>query len=498
MEKVDHPSEKAPTKPSDMDDLLDAMKPFGRYQIWLTAVYLYAMFPLSVNNGFMAFNSPAMFTCSDNYNTSLVPTGDCQVYYNCSPGNLTFHVDFFSPAHQFGLICDQSYFSDLLTSIQMAGDLVGALVIGYLSDTYGRKPTLIIIMAVQMLLGCLSALSPNWPVFAVFRFLIGCCAGAEMVAGWVLVAECTTNRYRFLIRALAAATIAQFDQTLVAYLTQNWKWYAIVGNLQGVPLLGLLIFCIYESPRWLAQKGRVDAAKTVLKKIASINKTSHCLPEKLELPPVQPGPQTKSRPWHLFKTSQLRLYTFISVATWFIISTVYYGMYFNVGFLPANVYLSFLIMSAIGMLEVPLAIYDAYNPKMNRKWTLLTAFIFVVLCNAGTSVLLTCATSDSFSGYAIIVSVVSVIGQLATSVVFDQAYLVSVELFPTLLRSTAGSLCSVGARVGAVIAPQILYLREFWVAAPYVLFAGVSLVGVGLDIVFLPNTKGQHLPDSVG
>ncbi len=80
---------------------------------------------------------------------------------------------------------------------------------------------------------------------------------------------------------------------------------------------------------------------------------------------------------------------------------------------------------------------------------------------------------------------------------FDMAYLYSVELFPTLLRSLSSSLSSVGARVGTMAAPNILFLKDTWKALPYFIFAGIGLMGWLLVFFFLPNTKKIALPESI-
>lgn len=40
---------------------------------------------------------------------------------------------------QFELVCDLDYVSDTITSVQMAGVLVGSILFGQLSDSFGRK-----------------------------------------------------------------------------------------------------------------------------------------------------------------------------------------------------------------------------------------------------------------------------------------------------------------------------------------------------------------------
>jgi hypothetical protein len=67
----------------------------------------------------------------------------------------------------------------------------------------------------------------------------------------------------------------------IAYLSHDWRTLSRVTSILTIPPLLMLLFVTqisrhfgnifrfsYESPRWLAQKGRLDEAKSVVQKIA--------------------------------------------------------------------------------------------------------------------------------------------------------------------------------------------------------------------------------------
>jgi len=284
----------------------------------------------------------------------------------------------------------------------------------------------------------------------------------------------------------------------IAYITKGWKWYSIIGNLQGLPILPILALFTYESPRWLAQKGRVDEARRVLTAIAKFNRTSHLLPAKIDLvteSTTQNGGARKNyQVWDLFRTRQLATYTLVCIITWFAISLAHYGMFFDIGNLPTNVYLNGALLAGVGMLVIPMAVYDAYNTNVNRKYMLVALFLLTAVCNAAIALFETVIPSGSVSG--ILLSVSSIVGQVATEACFDVAYVYAIELFPTLLRSNAGALSSVGARLAGIIAPQLLFAGKSWTPLPYVCFAVISAFGALIDALFLPNTKNMHLPET--
>lgn len=488
-------------KAMNVDDVFMAIKPFGRYQLLIAFIYSFAYFPLDINNLFMGYGGiKPKWTCSDTslFNISskidpTIPSENCDIFDKCAPEYITFVSEFWSIVSEWSLVCDRSYFMSLITSIQMAGLLVGAACIGPITDLYGRKWTFFVVLCLEFGLGALSGLSNSATMFAVFRFCVGWCTGAEMVVGWVFSAEATTNRYRLLIRVVAAVFLPMWNQVLVAYLTKNWKWYSIIGNLQGLPILPILALFTYESPRWLAQKGRTEQARQILIKIAKFNKTSHFLPEKIELI-NDASKKKKFHVWDLFRTRRLAIYTVVCVVTWFAISLAHYGMYFDIGNLPTNVYINGAMLAGVGMLVIPMAMYDAYNTNVNRKYMLVVLFVLTAVCNAAIALFETVIPTGKVSD--VLLSVSSIIGQVSTEASFDVAYVYAIELFPTLLRSNAGALCSVGARLAGVLAPQLLFAGKSWLPLPYVCFAAMSAFGALIDALFLPNTKNMHLPET--
>jgi len=66
---------------------------------------------------------------------------------------------------------------------------IGALIFGRLADKYGRRPTLMINIAVYSLLELLSGLSPNLFTLLVLRSLFGIAMGGEWGVGSALVME---------------------------------------------------------------------------------------------------------------------------------------------------------------------------------------------------------------------------------------------------------------------------------------------------------------------
>lgn len=75
--------------------------------------------------------------------------------------------------------------------------------------------------------------------------------------------------------------------------------------------------------------------------------------------------------------------------------------------------------------------------------------------------------------------------------------LYAVELFPTIVRGTAIGICGFSARVGSLLAPQLMLLGDL--VAPWcpMVIIGGALMTAGLTLFMLPETKTIQIPNTV-
>lgn len=85
------------------------------------------------------------------------------------------------------------------------------------------------------------------------------------------------------------------------------------------------------------------------------------------------------------------------------------------------------------------------------------------------------------------------VGKLSVTAVFDIIYQFSSELFPVAIRSRAMGLCSASARVGSVLAPQVVLLSRLLHSQPSIVFGVTSLVTALAAACTLPGTTPSHL-----
>jgi len=159
-----------------------------------------------------------------------------------------------------------AFWHGLTVSISLIGTIIGALVAGRVSDTYGRKPVLIAIALLYLFsaIGC--AVSPYWSFFLLFRLLGGLAVGISSVVGPVYITEIAPSKDRgkltglFQVMIVTGIFIAYLTNFIFAGLGED-AWRYMLG-IMAIPslLFYVLLKRIPESPRWLAlHKGNEEA-----------------------------------------------------------------------------------------------------------------------------------------------------------------------------------------------------------------------------------------------
>lgn len=162
----------------------------------------------------------------------------------------------------------------LAISAALWGTVVGALLGGWPSDRFGRKPTLIAIGVLYAVSALGSALAWDPVSFMLFRLIGGLGVGASSVAAPAYIAEIAPREQRGRLVALFQTMIV--TGILVAYASnyalggtgqEGWRWMLGMEVLPAALYL-LATFSIPESPRWLlVHKGEAGEAREILSAI---------------------------------------------------------------------------------------------------------------------------------------------------------------------------------------------------------------------------------------
>ncbi|ORY28816.1 hexose transporter [Naematelia encephala] len=161
----------------------------------------------------------------------------------------------------------------VFNAIQSIGGIVGLPFGPIINDRYGRRWTMFIGAAIQLVGVALQTAAQNVGMFIGCRFLIGFGLAFSCLAAPTLVTELAFPTHRGPMTSLYNSTwylgsiVAAWTTYGTFRLNNTWGW-RIPSVLQGLPSLVqlALIFFIPESPRWLVDHGRDEHAIHVLAK----------------------------------------------------------------------------------------------------------------------------------------------------------------------------------------------------------------------------------------
>ena len=77
-------------------------------------------------------------------------------------------------------------------AIALIGTVIGAMTAGKPADKFGRKQVLLVIAVLYIISAIGSAITSNWYVFMIFRFLGGLGVGASSVIGPMYIGRVST------------------------------------------------------------------------------------------------------------------------------------------------------------------------------------------------------------------------------------------------------------------------------------------------------------------
>ncbi|KHN81187.1 Solute carrier family 22 member 6 [Toxocara canis] len=396
---------------------------------------------------------------------------------------------FYSVNIEFGYVCDDTKYIKLSISYQMIGIIVGSILFGQLSDSFGRK-------WVSMLIKSLDLLMYNSRRAVALFF-----TGGETAIFLVFLVENLPKKDRMWINMVISwsPNIAVF--ACLAYFCENWRTLAIAIGVITLLAIPLSLF-IHESPRWLIQKGKTDEAHEVIKKLVTFNNgpkisddvVSDVISKENAAAAISAG-KTNFYVYHLFCTAQLTIYTLIFSFSYISTSIVNYGIFFNMAKLPGSVYANNIFIgltrwianSSVGFIDYKLKCFG------RKPLHIISGGIIVIAVIIALSII----QLEKSEEYANVMRISVLTISIMTSHLYIGNNISSNELFPTPIRNAAFSFLQVVNRTGVAIAPQLFLLGAYWIAAPYL--AMLLLVGTDLALyqIFIPESKGRPLKDSM-
>ncbi|CAI9731800.1 organic cation transporter protein-like [Octopus vulgaris] len=285
---------------------------------------------------------------------------------------------------------------------------------------------------------------------------------------YALILEFTSSKLRSHISFFCMCIYAftAIVETGFAYAISSWRYLELTVNLLTIINFFAWIF-LPESPRWLIERKRFREANALLHKVMKKNNlqneevldvftnneenTSFTNSFRENIREEKVLPKVKNYTFiDLFKTWRIALITLNVCLCWMVCSMSYYGVLLNSVDMAGNRYLNYLLMQLV---EFPACLFSYYlfNRFDHRK-----PITFFMIFGGLNCIVSNFVTEGSFWFPLIL----AVLGKFGIAAGFSSIYLLSAEIFPTVVRTNGLGVASMSARVGGISDKDITHILE--------------------------------------
>lgn len=397
-------------------------------------------------------------------------------------------VGFTAPgiARAFGLTVPQALQTG---TVFFLGMMVGAYGFGRLADRVGRRTVLLVTVLLDAVFGLASAAAPGWEWLLAFRFLTGLAVGGTLPVDYAMMAEFLPShrRGRWLVGLEAFWAVGTLALSLASYVAslyagaESWRWVFVATATPA--LIGIVLrLWIPESPYYLAKLGRVDEARAVLDRVAAANDRPRFAG------PISAEPQAPA-PFTALFAGPLKRPSLLLLATWFLLSISYYGVFVWLPSRLAGTGYGFLrdqlFLVVVALAQLPGYALAAYGVE---RWGRRPTLIGFLALGA-----VACLAYAALSG-PVLIGGSTLLMSFALLGAWGALYAFTPEMYPTSLRATGMGAAGAMARVGGLLAPSAIGLVvavsfEAAVGLFAVLLALAAVATYAIDV----ETKGAPL-----
>ncbi|NNN18702.1 MAG: MFS transporter [Acidimicrobiaceae bacterium] len=399
--------------------------------------------------------------------------------------------------------------------LNLAGYVVGALILTPMSDRIGRRNMLLITMVITGLGSLYTALTPDYANFIAARIVTGIGIGADMAVINTYIGETAPvkARARFTSMVFVMSAVGAFVAIWLALILttpsspwptglpfamasktfgNGWRYVYGIGALLAV--FGVLLRIeLPESPRWLIGQNKIDRARTIVERMeAVVLKRSGPLGPLPDVVPLE-DKQKDTNPYaEIFRNPRYVRRFFVLVLVWIVSYVTVYA--FGAGFTSILTTIHYPppeagVIVAVGVIGfiIGTIITSLWGDSIERKyWLPISAAITLVggilVAEAGTHIIM------SFIGSGVVF--------VGFNMWVSPTYALSAESFPSRARTTGFGLVDgcghigggIGLLVIAPLAPKMSSLSAL------LFICGFLIVGA-LLVQLAPATRGRDLEE---
>ena len=390
--------------------------------------------------------------------------------------------------------------TEFLTAILFVGCAFGSILFGWASDRYGRRAALFCAGLLFCVAAFTASSSAQIAQLMVARFFAGVAIGATLLVAPLYISEISPAHKRGMLVTLnqlliVIGTLAGFivSYELAKVAPGSWRLMFFIGGTPAIALC-LAMLWIPESPRWLLQKGRVEQATKVLRKVSDEADVQTTIDEITRAISEESGTYRELLSKALRKPLVLAVMLAIIQQVTGVNTVLYYGSIIfaeNTGASASQAIGMNVVVGAVNLLFTVFGLL--LIDKLGRRPLLLLATGGMAVSLVAFAILLnTSAGHSSLLLLPVLAYVACFAFGLGTGV-----WVCMAELFPNRIRGRALSISNLALWISVtVLTATFLSLTKMFSAAG--VFMGYAVICV-LSFIYiylkLPETKNRTLEE---
>jgi len=394
-------------------------------------------------------------------------------------------------------------------SSALVGCLVGALIAGLWSDRYGRKKMLLLAAVLFTVSAWGTGATDSFSWFIVWRIVGGLGIGIASNISPVYIAEVSPARVRgrfvslnqlTLVLGILAAQIVNWligerfmpDPDTLSPNGVEWAWrWMFWAELVPAVAFFVLAFAIPESPRWLALKGRAEAARRVF---ARVGGEAYAEDELRQIDATA----AERADWRALFQPNVRRVLIIGMVLavfqqWCGINVIFnyaHEIFSAAGYAVSDVLMNIVVTGVTNVIFTFVAIWAV--DRWGRRALMFTGSVGLALIYAA----LGACYYLGVTGLPMLALVVLAIACYAMSLA-PVVWVVLSEIFPNRIRGAAMAVATffLWAASFALTYTFPLLNERLGASGTFWIYGGICLAGFLFIRSQLPETKGKSLED---
>jgi putative MFS transporter len=376
------------------------------------------------------------------------------------------------------------------------GLFIGTMSCGFLADRFGRRAIFTYSLLLYTVANLIMAFQTTAMGLNFWRFVAGIGIGVELVTIGTYISELVPKQIRGRAFAceqalgfMSVPVVAVLSYLLVPYKPfglDGWRWVVIIGA-HGAVFVWFIRRALPESPRWLAQTGRLAEADQLVSKLELTIAKEYGRP----LPtPAAPEPVTTGRTLRdMWVAPYNKRATMMSIFN--IFQTV--GFYGFANWVPTLLIkqgitvTNSLLYSSIIAISAPIGplIGLFIGDKFERKTVIVVTASSIVVCGL----------LFSQMSAALLLITMGVLLTLASNIMSYSFHAYQTELFPTSIRASAVGFVYSWSRLSAIFTSFLIagILKEFGTTGVFVFIAAAMLIVMAVIGFMGPRTRDLAL-----